>query len=137
MNKTDMKDYDLSLAAVFFRDPIDCPTDIHEKFDFDKNYVIKMKFEADFLKEGCAKKFFEIKTDQSPFIVKVDDEKNISTYEEQNNKVIFLDEKIINDMKDCDYFIYKELIAYENEKMKTKFRNISPIRKNTSAYNFK
>ena len=39
-------------------------------------------------------------------------------------------------MKDCDYFIYKELISYENEKMKTRFRNISPIRKNTSANNF-
>ena len=109
---------------------------ISHKFDFDKNYVIKMKFEADFLREGCAKKFFEIRTDQSPFIVKVEDKKNNLSNEEKNNKVIFLDEKIINDMKDCDYFIYKELIAYENEKMKTKFRNISPIRKNTSAYNF-
>ena len=34
-----------------------------------------MKIETGFLKEGCAKKFFEIKTDQSTFIVKVDDEK--------------------------------------------------------------
>ena len=49
---------------------------IAQKFDFDKNYVIKMKFEADFLREGCAKKFFEIRTDQSPFIVKVKDKKN-------------------------------------------------------------
>ena len=37
MNKTDMKDYDLSLAAVFFRDPLDWETDKHETFDFDKN----------------------------------------------------------------------------------------------------
>ena len=109
---------------------------IAQKFDFDKNYVIKMKFEADFLREGCAKKFFEIRTDQSPFIVKVEDKKNNLSNEEKNNKVIFLDEKIINDMKDCDYFIYKELISYENEKTSTRFRSISPIRKNTSAYNF-
>ena len=95
-----------------------------------------MKFEADFLREGCAKKFFEIRTDQSPFIVKVEDKKNNLSNEEKNNKVIFLDEKIINDMKDCDYFIYKELITYENEKTSTRFRSISPIRKNTSAYNF-
>ena len=109
---------------------------IAQKFDFDKNYVIKMKFEADFLREGCAKKFFEIRTDQSPFIVKVEDKKNNLSNEEKTNKVIFLDEKIINDMKDCDYFIYKELISYENEKTSTRFRSISPIRKNTSAYNF-
>ena len=110
---------------------------IAQKFDFDKNYLIKMKFETKFLKEGIAKKFFYIKNDQTPFIVKVVDKNNIFLYDKQNDKVIFFDEKIINDIKDCNYFIYKELISYENEKVNKKtLRRISPIRKNTSAYNF-
>ena len=47
------------------------------------------------------------------------------------------DQKVINDIIDCNYFIYKELISYENEKANKKsVRSISPIRKNTSAYNF-
>ena len=46
---------------------------IAQKFDFDKNYIIKMKFETDFLKKGSAKKYFNIKNDQSPFIVKTAD----------------------------------------------------------------
>ena len=37
MKKKDMKNYDLSLAAVFYRDPFDSSHDIHEIFDFDKN----------------------------------------------------------------------------------------------------
>ena len=37
MNKTGMEYYDLSLAAIFYRDPIDSYSDIHQIFDFDKN----------------------------------------------------------------------------------------------------
>ena len=110
---------------------------IAQKFDFDKNYIIKMKFETNFLKEGLAKKFFDIKNDQSPFVVKAVDKNNIFLYENQNNKLIFLEEKTINDMIDCNYFIYKELIGYENEKVNKRiYRKISPIKKNISAYNF-
>ena len=110
---------------------------IARKFDFDKNYIIKMKFETDFLKEGCAKNFFTIKNDQSPFIVKTADKEKFLLSNDKGPKVILLEEKIINDMMDCNYFIYKELISYENEKANKKnIRRISPIRKNSSAYNF-
>ena len=37
LKKKGMEKYDLSLAALFYRDPIDSPSDINEIFDFDKN----------------------------------------------------------------------------------------------------
>ena len=37
MKKKGMKDYDLSLGAVFYRDPIESKIDIHQIFNFDKN----------------------------------------------------------------------------------------------------
>jgi surface protein len=37
MKKKGMENYVLSLAAIFYRDPIDSYYDIHEIFDFDKN----------------------------------------------------------------------------------------------------
>ena len=43
---------------------------ISQKFNFDKNYVIKMKFETNFLKKGVANMFFDIKNDYNPFIIK-------------------------------------------------------------------
>ena len=37
INKTGMEYYDLSLGAIFYRDPVDSSSDIHEIFDFNKN----------------------------------------------------------------------------------------------------
>ena len=37
LKKKGMEIYDLSLGALFYRDPIDSPIDIHESFDFEKN----------------------------------------------------------------------------------------------------
>ena len=110
---------------------------ISKKFNFDKNYVIKMKFETDFLKEGCVRKFINIKNDQTPFIINIKDKNSYKSKDNENNDSISLEPKIIDDILDCNYFIYMELISYENGKMsKNNIRCISPIRKNTSAYNF-
>ena len=109
---------------------------ISKKFNFDKNYIIKMKLETNFLREGNAKYFFNIKNDQTPFFIKANDKMSISN-ENTNTYSISLDSKVIDDIKECNYYIYKELIDYENDKIKRKiYRCISPIRKNTSAYNF-
>ena len=106
------------------------------KFNFDKNYIIKMKLETNFLREGCAKDYFHFKNDQSPFFIRANDKNNIDTDNNQNY-VISLDQKIIEEIKECNYYIYKELISYENNKIhKTIQRCISPIKKNSSAYNF-
>ncbi len=109
---------------------------IAQKFNFDKNYIIKMKLETNFLNEGNAKKIFNIKNDQSPFFIKIKTKDNNSN-DNKTNYNISLDDKVINDIKECNYYIYKELIAYENEQFeKNRFRIISPIRKYSSAYDF-
>ena len=109
------------------------------KFNFDKNYIIKMKLETNFLREGYAKDFFNFKNDQSPFFVRATDKNNTIEPEKENktNYIISLDQKIINEIKECNFYIYKELISYENDEIhRTIQRCISPIKKNSSAYNF-
>ena len=109
---------------------------ISRKFNFDKNYLIKMKFETDFLNGGYIQNNLGIDIDQAPFLIKVKDKDALFNDDKENN-VMLCDQKVINDIIDCNYFIYKELISYENEKANKKsVRSISPIRKNTSAYNF-
>ena len=109
---------------------------IAQKFNFDKNYIIKMKSETNFLREGNAKQIFNIKNDQSPFFIKAKSKENNSN-DNKINYNISLDNKVINDIKECNFYIYKELIAYENNQIeRNKFRTISPIRKYSSAYNF-
>ena len=112
---------------------------ISRKFNFDKNYLIKMKFETEFLNDGYFQKTFgtDIDIDQTPFLLKAKDKNTEINNDNGNNNVMFLEQKVINDIINCNYYIYKELIAYENEKVNKKsVRSISPIRKNTSANNF-
>ena len=54
MKKENMKNYDLSLAAVFYRDPLDSPSDIHEIFDFDKNALNFRVFVGNITADGGA-----------------------------------------------------------------------------------
>ena len=55
MNKTGMNNYDLSLSAVFYRDPIDNRYyDIHEIFDFDKNALLFRIFVGNISAKGGA-----------------------------------------------------------------------------------
>jgi hypothetical protein len=107
---------------------------LSQKFKFDKNYIIKMKSETNFLREGYAKVFFNFKNEESPFFLKACDKNKIK----QNDPLthtLSLNENTIKDIKECNYYIYKELIAYQNERPNKKiFRCISPIRKNNSAY---
>ena len=103
---------------------------ISKKFDFDKNYIIKMKFELNFLKEGFAKYYFNIENDQTPFLLNASDETKIPKGD-LFLRVIPLDIGLRKEILDWDYYIHKELIAYQNENLhKQIFRCISPIRQN-------
>ncbi len=105
---------------------------ISEKFDFDKNYLIKMKREINFLKEGHVKNFFNIEKDQTPFLLEASE--NCLT--KQNEKdtllhIVPINKEIKNDIIDCIYYIYQELIAYQNEKVSKNIqKRISPLKRN-------
>ena len=105
---------------------------LSSKSKFDKNYLIKMKGELSFLKEGNAKFFFNLNDDRSPFLLKVSDpiannEKDLFM------RIIPIKDEIKEHVKECNYYIYQELIAYQqNIIAKEKiFRCVSPIKVNT------
>ena len=109
---------------------------LSQKFKFDKNYIIKMKTETSFLREGYAKVFFNFKNEESPFFIKACDKNKIKINDPLTH-ILPLSENTIKDIKECNYYIYKELIAYQNERPNKKiFRCISPLKKNNSAYNY-
>ena len=99
---------------------------ITQNFHFDKNYLIKMKEELNFLKEGNAKYFFNLSEDQSPFLIK-------SSIEDPDSKkdpfitIVPITEEIREKIDKCNYIIYQELIAYQNRDFNNNiFRPISP-----------
>ena len=105
---------------------------IAEKFHFDKNYLIKMKGELNFLKEGFGKYYFNIKNDQTPFLLKASDKSKIGDDKDPFIHLVPLDKNLKNDIMECSYYIYQELIAYQNEKVNQRIlRCISPLKRIT------
>ena len=103
---------------------------IAEKYKFDKNYLIKMKGELNFLKGGFAKYYFNIKNDHSPFLIKASEKSKIENDKEPFIHLVPIDKELKNDIMECNYYIYQELIAYQNEKINQKLlRCISPIKR--------
>lgn len=103
---------------------------IAEKFNFDKNYLIKMKGELNFLKEGFAKYFFNINNDHTPFLLKASEKSKISNDKDPFYHLVPLKQELKNEILECTYYIYQELIAYQNEKVNKRIlRCISPLKR--------
>ena len=108
------------------------------KLKFDKNYLIKMKGELSFLKEGVAKFYFNLNDDRTPFLLKVS-EANINMINDINKnnndkddffiKIVPLNEEVKEHIFECNYYIYQELIAYQQNitAKKKMFRCVSPL----------
>lgn len=124
-----MKQLKLILNGVKNLDKYDINI-IAEKFQFDKNYLIKMKGELNFLKEGFAKYYFNLKNDQTPFLLKTSEINKISNDKDPFIHLVPLDKELKNEIVECSYYIYQELIAYQNEKVNKKIlRCISPLKR--------
>ena len=104
---------------------------LSSKSKFDKNYLIKMKGELSFLREGNAKYFFNLSEDRSPFLLKTA-ETGLNTEKETNIRIVPIKEEIKEHIKECNYYIYQELIAYQQNIIAKKkvFRCVSPIKSN-------
>ena len=101
---------------------------ISNKFEFDKNYLIKMKEEMNFLKEGYAKYFFNITEDQTPFLVKASEEDPYANGDPFIH-LVPMSKETKKKIEKCNYIIYQELIGYQNKDFnENKFRPISPMR---------
>ena len=109
---------------------------ISEKFGFDKDYLIKMKEEMLFLKEGYIKHFFNLNNDFSPFLMNAS-EKISSSNGEPDIHIVPISSELKENIKQCNYLIYQELIYYQNSKINSQFdKVISPRRIYNKIINF-
>ena len=87
---------------------------IAKKFGFDKDYLIKMKEEMNFFKDGKIKLYFNIGSNPDPFLTKASDNLHNSN---KNNTSFFLvpiSREMSESIKQCNYFIYQELIYFQS-----------------------
>ena len=103
---------------------------IGEKFNFYKNYLIKMKSELNFLKEGFIKYYFNIENDQTLFLLKASQKSKITNDKDPFIHFVPLDKELKEKITECTYYIYQELISYQNQKVHSKIlRSISPLKR--------
>ena len=103
---------------------------IGEKFNFYKNYLIKMKSELNFLKEGFIKYYFNIENDQTPFLLKAFQKSKITNDKDPFIHLVPLVKELKEKITECTYYIYQELISYQNQKVHSKIlRSISPLKR--------
>ena len=109
---------------------------IGEKFNFDKNYLIKMKSELNFLKEGFIKYYFNIENDQTPFLLKASQKSKITNDKDPFIHLVPLDQELKDKIAECTYYIYQELISYQSQKVHNKIlRTISPLKRVINSKN--
>ena len=71
-----MKTLKYEINGIKFLDKYDAYI-LAEKYQFDKNYLIKMKRELKFLKGGFSKYYFNIINDHIPFLIKASEKSKI------------------------------------------------------------
>ena len=108
---------------------------IIQNYNLDINYLIKMKEETKFLKEGNAKYFFNISEDQSPFLIKASEE-DFNSKKDPFIFIVPITEELRTKIEKCNYIIYQELIAYQTKNIKNNiFRPISPTNGFNNIFN--
>ena len=105
--------------------------DISKIFGFDKDYLIKMKEEMNFLKDGKIKSYFNIGSNPDPFLTKASENRNNANNDFTPN-LIPMSKELEESIKQCNYFIYQDLIYYQ-----TNNNRINIFMFNQGAYNTK
>ena len=92
-----MKKLKMELDGLKYLDKYDI-NKIGEKYQFDRNYLIKMKGELNFLKEGFAKYYFNINNDQTPFLLKASEKSKIDNDKDPFVHLIPIDKDLKNEI---------------------------------------
>jgi hypothetical protein len=91
---------------------------ISQNYNYDRNYLIKMKNDTDFLHNSNLRKFFNFSTDSDPFLVAVSDSKKDKT-------TIPLTDEMLLMIRNSQFILLQELIYYEVNRKKNETRNAS------------
>lgn len=114
MKKTKNKIYEGYIYGKYDLD------DIAKKFGFDKDYLIKMKEEMIFLKKGKINNYYNIGRNPDPFLINCS-ENVINSNNDSSFYFVPMSKELEESIKQCNYFIYQELIYYQtnNNKINT------------------
>ena len=84
---------------------------INKAYLFDRNYLIKMKFDVDFFKQSPIRKYFEIKNvELDTFLLNISSSQNSS---DPNKLTIPMTEDIMKAIRQCQFIITQDMLFYQ------------------------
>jgi hypothetical protein len=79
---------------------------INKVYNFDRNYLIKMKFDLEFLKSSSLENFFNISRGWDPFLQ--------SLAEKKEGKIsVEINQDMLNSIKNCQFLIIQDIVFYQ------------------------
>lgn len=110
---------------------------INKVYLFDRNYLIKMKYDLDFLKNSKISTFYEIECEESdPFLIFI----NFKNPELEKKHFIRVSEDMLNSIRQGQFLILQDLIFYHiyniNSKKTSNYVNNNKNARSVSPKNF-
>jgi hypothetical protein len=103
---------------------------VKHTYSYDRNYMLKMKNDTDFLYSSNLNKYFNFSMDSDPFLTALTDNRDNS-----NKVAIPLTEEMLQSIRSSQFILLQELIYYEVNRMNNKLEDILlPPKNATSSY---
>jgi hypothetical protein len=96
---------------------------INKVYLYDRNYLIKMKFDLDFLKNTNLEQHFNFSRESDPFLLATSLNNEDENYSKKN--VISINEDMIHSIRQCEFSIMQDIIYYQIQSNKISQRKSS------------
>jgi hypothetical protein len=86
---------------------------INKIYLYDRNYLIKMKYDLDFLTNSKLNKYFNFCEESDPFLVSLNDPIKMEESKDSEKMRVPISEEMINAIKQCQLVILQDLLYYQ------------------------
>lgn len=95
-------------------------------YNYDKNYLIKMQYDLDFLKETKLVEYFNISEESDPFLISMSETNAPDSEKYPNRHLIKISPEMVNSIKVCQAYIFNDIVFYHQNLIK-QFRLKNPV----------
>ncbi len=114
---------------------------LNKTYVYDKNYLIKMRYDLDFLKSSSLSEYFEFSDQSDPFFTRVSDNST-----NPNKHHVSISPEMLNSIRECELHMINDVIFFQMQakrmarnskspKFKIKYPLAQPVVLNKAKYN--
>lgn len=97
---------------------------LNKNYLFDRNYLLKMKFDNEFLKSSFLNKYFEFSEQADPFLTALNEKPQNS-----NKHQVKINEDMLKSIKQSQFYIIQDIVFYQMETLKQNKKNLEKQKK--------